>query len=187
MIAMDSYILNDLATAAHNNAVRHGFYNDKPTNEHLMMLVITEIAEAVQADRSEPGTEINARDRFEEMVADGYAENDAYETTIKGTKFDELADVCIRLLDMAGEKGIDFTKMNPCRYHRAFDKYSFTENAFGLAKGLWREPFSIERRIQFGIHYVQEWCYAMDESIEWFINKKMAYNQGREYMHGKKY
>ncbi len=184
---MTDEILNNLATDAHQNAVLHGFWNDNPSTEHNMMLVITEVAEAVQADRSEKGDFVDYRGNFDDLVLRGYAMNDAFKMTVKGTKVDELADVCIRLLDMAGERGMDFTKMNTCRYTRDYDKFTFTENAFGLAKGLGNEAFPIERRIQFGIHYVTEWCYAMEYSIEWFIRRKMEYNRTRDFKHGKKY
>lgn len=61
-----------------------------------------------------------------------------------------MADVAIRLGDLAGALGVDFDKMNPCKYHRAFDKFTFTENAFALTKGLCRDIIGIEKRIQFG-------------------------------------
>lgn len=186
---INSEILNNLATAAHKNAVAHGFWECNPSHEHNMMLVLTEISEAVEADRHEIKCDhpIDYRGRFDDLVLRGYSMHDAFEMAIKNTKFDELADVCIRLLDMAGNLAVDFSKMNPCRYYRAFEKFAFTENAFGLAKGLTRETFAIERRIQFGLHYVQEWCYSMGESLEWYINAKMNYNKSREYMHGKQY
>ena len=36
---------NKLAEEAHENAVKHGFWETKVSNEHCLMLVITEIAE----------------------------------------------------------------------------------------------------------------------------------------------
>ena len=42
---------NKLAEEAHENAVKHGFWETKVSNEHCLMLVITEIAEMVEAHR----------------------------------------------------------------------------------------------------------------------------------------
>lgn len=36
---------NDLTEKVHSNAVKHGFWDEKRSNEHCLMLVITEIAE----------------------------------------------------------------------------------------------------------------------------------------------
>ena len=43
--------LNSLATQAHENAVKHGWWEKERNNQHHLMLVIAEIAEAVEADR----------------------------------------------------------------------------------------------------------------------------------------
>lgn len=43
--------LNRLSETAHRNAVEHGFWADRPSTEHCLMLVVTEIAEMVEADR----------------------------------------------------------------------------------------------------------------------------------------
>lgn len=42
---------NELKEKAHSNAVKHGFWKEKWSNEHCLMLVITEVAELVEADR----------------------------------------------------------------------------------------------------------------------------------------
>ena len=43
---------NKLKVKAHSNAVKHGFWEKRLSNEHCLMLVITEIGELVEADRS---------------------------------------------------------------------------------------------------------------------------------------
>lgn len=83
--------------------------------------------------------------------------------------------------------GIDFEKMKPCRYYRAFDKFSFTENAFALCKGLSRDVIGIEKRIQFGIAYVNEWAKSLDIDLWWHIMQKMRYNESRPIRHNKAY
>ena len=106
---------------------------------------------------------------------------------LAGVVTDEMADVAIRLFDLAGALGIDFEKMKPCRYYRAFDKFSFTENAFALCKGLSRDVIGIEKRIQFGIAYVNEWAKSLDIDLWWHIMQKMRYNESRPIRHNKAY
>lgn len=91
-----------------------------------------------------------------------------------------MADVAIRLGDLAGALGVDFDKMNPCKYHRAFDKFTFTENAFALTKGLCRDIIGIEKRIQFGLEYVTKWAKSINIDLDWHIDEKMKYNATAE-------
>lgn len=100
---------------------------------------------------------------------------------------DEFADIAIRLFDLAGALGVDFDKMNPCRYHRAFYKFSFAENAFALCKGLARDAIGIEKRIQFGVEYVKKWAESLNIDLGWHIYNKMKYNETRPILHGKGY
>ena len=171
---------NKLAEEAHENAMKHGFWEPKVSNEHCLMLVITEIAEMVEADRNGNHADY-----------DGYAKMSnkqiGFEQFIKGSVEDELADVAIRLADLAGALGVDFTKMQPCRYYRAFGKFSFTENAFALCKGLSKETICIEKRIQFGLCYAFNWAHYNGIDLAAYIEAKMRYNIMRPIRHGKKY
>lgn len=183
---------NDLAQKAHSNSVEHGFWENKLSNEHCLMLIITEISEMVEADRKNHVANVaqykkdaNSTSYFHLFGKKGFKE--AFENNIKNTIEDELADVAIRLGDLAGALGINFDMMQPCRYYRAFDKFSFTENAFALCKGLSKETISITKRIQFGLVYVENWAKELGIEIDKFIAMKMTYNIQRHAKHGKKY
>ena len=184
---------NELAEKAHSNAVKHGFWDEKFNNEHYLMLVITEIAEMVEADRRgkhpfEPESHKDACMRHDgDIKWDLMGFDNSFVTHIKDTVEDEMADVAIRLFDLAGALGIDFDKMKPCRYYRAFDKFSFTENAFALCKGLSRDVIGIEKRIQFGVEYVRKWSEHLKIDLSWHINEKMKFNENRPERHGKQY
>lgn len=91
------------------------------------------------------------------------------------------------IADLAGALGVDFTKMQPCRYYRAFGKFSFTENAFALCKGLSKDAIGIEKRIQFGLDYVFNWAHYNSIDLAAYIEAKMRYNIMRPIRHGKKY
>lgn len=42
---------NELKDKAHSNAVKHGFWEGRPSDQHFLCLVISELMEAVEADR----------------------------------------------------------------------------------------------------------------------------------------
>ena len=191
---------NEFAYKAHKDAQEKGFWKERLSNEHYLMLVITEIAEVIEADRKNEWADVDrylygikARKNVEKSFRSDtdiyrfYQPKNVYETNIKGSLEDEMADIAIRLADLAGALGIDFDKMNICKYHRAFDKFTFTENAFALTKGLSRSNISIERRILFGLDYVFNWAESMNIDLWFFIEQKMKYNALRPALHGKKY
>ena len=175
---------NEFAKQAHDIAVKHGFWNIRVSNEHCLMLTCTEISEIIEADRKNRHASIGM---FEHGKKAGESYEAIFEEYIKDTIEDEFADTFIRLCDLAGELKIDFDKMLPCRYHRAYERFTMTENAFGLIKGLSKGQIPIEKRIQFGIEYLVAWSKNAKVNLEWHVRAKMKYNQGRPMMHGKKY
>lgn len=190
--------LNDLSKRIHDNAVKHGFWVERPSGEHCLMLVITEIAEMVEADRKGNIAVIKHIRKQNNLAAaqkvhmvdevDNAPDfNAAFIENIKDTMEDEMADVAIRLLDLAGELGMDFDKLNEMRYHRAFDRFTFTENAFALCKGLSRDNINIFKRIQFGLHYITGWAKSQGVNLDWHIEAKMRFNATRPMKHGKAY
>lgn len=171
---------NKLAEEAHENAVKHGFWETKVSNEHCLMLVITEIGEMVEAHRVSRKANIAAYNVMPNKQI-------GFERYIKNTMEDEMADIVIRLADLAGALGIDFTKMQPCRYYRAYSKFSFTENAYALCKGLTKDAIGIEKRIQFGLDFVTKWAQELNIELALFVAQKMRYNVMRPYRNGKQY
>ena len=83
--------------------------------------------------------------------------------------------------------GVNFDKMLPCRYYRAYSKFTFTENAFALSKGLCRDGIGIEKRIQFGLDFVTKWAQELNIELAFFVAQKMRYNVMRPYRNGKQY
>lgn len=173
---------NEYSKQAHETAVNHGFWKTKYSNEHFLMLVCTEIAEIIEADRKDRHANVPLFLKFSPRAFE-----DGFKAHIKDTIEDEFADSFIRLCDLAGELKVDFDKMLPCRYHRAFERFSMTENAFGLIKGLSKGQIAVEKRIQFGLDYLVGWAKCNGINLEWHVKQKMRFNQGRPERHGKKY
>lgn len=185
--------LNLLSKAAHDAAANKGFWENELSVEHCLCLVVSEIGEAVEADRKDRHHDIasykaakDGKSMFSKFTKKD-PEVQAFKKFMKDTVEDELADVVIRLCDLAGDLQIDFTKMSEVHYFRAFGRWDFCENAFALMKGLSRENVNINRRILFGITFVQKWAEHMGFNLDYAINEKMKYNATREIRNGKSY
>lgn len=113
--------MNELAKKIHENAIRHGFYDNKRETGTLLMLCVSELSEALEADRKNIRADLNA---FDSSCNVGESFNGAFERTIKDTFEDEIADTIIRLLDLCGYYNIDIDehirlkmKYNEMRQH----------------------------------------------------------------------
>lgn len=202
---MSKIDLNDLRDKAYKNACEHGFHDQELSNEHCLCLVISELMEAVEADRK--GRRANV-DRYNKKIANsricqgldsdipkerGYEV--AYNETIKGSIEEELADVVIRLLDLAGLRGIDldedaFDEETISEYSATYCNKSFTESIFHIIKFITsnNEVF-IRSCVVPEMLLLEIFGLAKYLSIDlmWHIEQKMKYNELREKMHGKKY
>lgn len=92
--------MNELALKIHENAVKHGFYDDKREIGTLLMLCVSELSEALEADRK--GKHANP---FNSIGSEDF--KGKFEQNFKDTFEDELADAIIRILDLCGYLKID--------------------------------------------------------------------------------
>jgi NTP pyrophosphatase (non-canonical NTP hydrolase) len=101
--------INELIKKAHENAENKGFYEGKPEISSLLMLIVTEISEACEADRKNYHTNKNDLDHFL-MDSVSRLNYEFFVDKIKDTFEDELADAIIRICDLAGYCNIDLDK-----------------------------------------------------------------------------
>lgn len=187
--------LNTLRDEAFKTACDHGFHNTELSNEHCLMLVITELSEAVEADRK--GCRFTDKNKTEYLKC----QKDkfymyAYENYIKGTVEEELADATIRLLDLAGLR-----KVNVEISDKEWDEiiknlkpdtksvYSFTQLMFHICECIITQynENDIEDVIINTLALIKIACFVHNIDLEWHIKMKMKYNSLRENKHGKKY
>lgn len=187
--------LNKLAKEAYETAREHGWHDEEHSDEHWLMLILTEIAEAVNADRKDKHADVTLFKEYqtyygsflpsEETQTIRFRED--FEAYIKDTVEDELSDIIIRCLDFAETKGIDLThaldnidKLSMT----AFDEWEFTGMAYnmGFQVVAGNTVTAVLSTIDFVFHY----CKAKGIDIEWFIVQKMKYNKLRPYRHGDK-
>lgn len=99
--------LNELRDEIHENAKNKGFWDSPRETGTLLMLCVSELAEAMEADRKGLYADLELIEKDKEDFIDFKW---SFENSIKDTFEDELADTIIRILDLCGAKGIDIEK-----------------------------------------------------------------------------
>lgn len=168
---------NKLAKEAHENAVKHGFWEMPVGKMHCLMLVISNICKMVGAHRT----------RCHANYA-GYNGKlgRSFSAFIEDTVEDEMANVTIRLCDIAGALNMHFKEDDICIDDYPFQKFTFIESAYALTKGMC-SSLEIEERIRLGVEFVTKWAEYIGVDLEWHIKERMKYNAARPPKHGKEY
>lgn len=125
--------LNQLRDEIHANAREKGFYDNPKETGTLLMLIVSELAEALEADREyaycrdfngykkykkeefelkhKQETDVNYMPKSPLLIkSSNEIEIDAFEIYVKNTLEDELADTIIRTLDLCGYLNIDIER-----------------------------------------------------------------------------
>lgn len=178
--------LNALRDKAYRNAVVHEWHEENLSDEHYLCLVISELMEAVEADRK--GMHAN-RAIFEYYMKQRKRDDGefmyAFKYDIKDTVDDELADACIRLLDLAGLRGYDLDSFD---YEGSdtedYSDMSFTESMFKICVYITDNFYRNELSIL--LNEIFSFCKNRNIDIFWYIDQKMKYNELRSYKHGDK-
>lgn len=193
--------LASLAEDAFKNAEKHGFYNESTEIETALMLIITEMAETVQADRKNRHGSI---EDYESEIQMGRDIPTAYKNALEGTVESEFADIAIRILSLLGwmnskspikinsnsvladEYEIGRIQNNIHRSNIAADLYrlngkfsSFIDNE----SSYWFVSKTLQNIL------MRTFAIAHNHNIDLMehIKLKMQYNESRPYLHGCKY
>lgn len=187
--------INELIQVAHSQAKAKGFWDKERNTDELLMLIVSECGEALEAHRK---GRVARLERYDTMrleagysVEDNEIDTGNFVLYIKDTFEDELADIVIRIADLAG--GMDLKlrgsiiDQNGTTGNVGDDLLTVTECVvmFGIdkrTKGAWNASW-LESAIGFvsGI--------ASDHNIDLgrHIELKLAYNMTRPALHGKRY
>lgn len=95
--------LNDIAVSIHAGNKARGFWDEERNVGEMLMLVVTELSEALEAHRS--GKICTEGDKVAFLESEDMIQ--AFKGNIKDTFEDELADAIIRILDICGGLDID--------------------------------------------------------------------------------
>ena len=98
-------MINELAKQIHDNNKAKGFYDEEKNIGEMLALIHSEVSEALEADR---------KNRFATgsiVGVNGWTNDEDFKssflTNTKDTFEDELADIMIRVMDLATFKGVD--------------------------------------------------------------------------------
>lgn len=178
----------ELRDRAYQNAVKHGFYENRTMIEDCM-LIITELGEAVNAHRK--GCHARRSDFEKRIDCSSPVSNEywmsCYEVYIKDKVEDEIADTFIRMLSFLGHANVevdtDFLGNEPVNLAKEFmTGKSFAEQVYTIVFSIVLDDdlnCAITRLITLAIIH--------DIDLLWHVEQKMKYNELRPYKHGKKY
>lgn len=190
-------LLKQLMTKAYENAKAKGLLKtDLDINKELM-LIITEMSEAIQASRHNRHGSIEGYNTYLE-VSD---EHIAYEEDLEGTVESEFADITLRIISLLGwyDSQDIICLMNDTELKKTeeFHKVEFEHGNYCLPTAMYLIitrityfPFSCSPawmntlRLQDILVQVFALAHAEGIDIVEHIKLKMKYNESRPYLHG---
>lgn len=196
---MSNINLNHLRDRVYQCACDHGFHDTQLSDEHFLMLIITELSEAVEADRKGKRAKVSKfkmdYERYPALVDENKRFYCAFKKHIKDTVEDELADAVIRLLDLAGLRGISLETaqkdMKTCidDMASACEDETFTESIYSISTLPVRYDgiYEFSTTVNDMIICILGLAHHLDMDLLWHIEQKIKYNELREQRHRKKY
>ena len=193
---MENINLNEWRNRAYKTACNHGFHDEELSNEHCLCLVISELMEAVEADRNNKYAD---RKSFKDYYEDEEPHYNAdfkysFEKYIKDCVEDEFADACIRLLDLAGLRNISIDDFPEEAIYGASESCvgeTFTESIYAIStlpiRYFYEYNYSFESQIGHMLLSIFGLAKHLDIDLIWHVEQKMRYNELRENKHGKRY
>lgn len=171
--------LNKLRDEAYQNAVEHGWHDEYLSTDHFLCLVISELMEAVQAERKGKHADriqfdnyMSLRERSEEEFKYAFTHG------IKDSVEDELVDACIRLLDLAGLRNVDLGEVDvdELKCSEGFFDWTFTESIYSIVSDItdkdYIETHSLESYMRVSLREIMSFCVKKGIDISWHIEQK---------------
>ncbi len=105
-------MINKLAKEIHENAKSKGFFDSEKNIGEMLCLIHSEVSEALEADRKGHYADLKKfdTDRQGSPFHEVSITKESFEKNIKNSFECELADIMIRVMDLAAFKGIDLEK-----------------------------------------------------------------------------
>lgn len=191
---MNTKELNALKDRAYKTAVEHGFHEEERPDAYWLGLVMSEMGEAINADQKGLHADIKG---FEADKSKGYAFSTRFGAHIKDSLEDELADIVIRLLDFAGLKEYELRlktiTQSDIEFLQLDGEYLPADLFFlmGILSDAHDDDDDELETCISGLISILSSCFKMmtgiNKDLWWFVKQKMAYNELRPKLNGKKY
>lgn len=123
--------ITDWQEIIHEQVVAKGFWDDKTDTATKLMLIVSELSEALEADRrNKYATNSRMKIDFINFLECDAIFKDNFEKEIKDTFEDELADAMIRIMDLAEKNNINledhirakmrYNRMRPNKHNKKY-------------------------------------------------------------------
>ena len=192
-------MLARLSQDFHQRAVAKGFWDKQYTVGHYLMLVASELCEAVEAveaDRLGKWIKLTPEQIEELRGLEGAAFAQAFLRMVKDTVGDEIADAVIRLLDLLGwmlkDRALSEAEVATDLGVSAF----YIAGEMTLSDALWPilqeacclcGKYAHRYAILYAIKSLELLCERLGIDLMTHIELKLKYNATRPAKHGKKY
>ena len=195
-ILYNADMLNYYAKKCHQRAVAKGFWDEQHSVGHYLMLVVSELSEAVEADRIGKWAKLDPNTIGTLHSIEGAIYVQEFLRLVKDTVEDEIADAVIRLLDLLGwmlkDRALSETEVETDLGVSAFH----IEGQTTLAEALWPilqeacchcDMYAHRTAILYSIKSLELLCNRLGIDLMTHIELKLKYNATRPALHGKKY
>ena len=188
--------LNRYAKDCHQRAVAKGFWDETHSVGHYLMLVVSELSEAVEADRIGKWAKLSPEAVKNLRVVSDAEFTQAFLWFVKDRVENEIADAVIRLLDLLGwmlkDRVLSETEVVADLGVSAF----YISGEMTLADALWPilqeacclcGKYAHRYAILYSIKSLELLCEHLGIDLMEHIDLKLKYNATRPALHGKKY
>lgn len=170
--------INELIQTAHADAKAKGWWDEPRNTGDLLMLIVSECGEALEAHRSGKRADLKAHDVI--LSSHPHLVNVTFKDHIKDTFEDELADIVIRIADWMGANG--------------WTQRTTPQHNMVVPENVGEALYDIDRKItndRWSLCDAMDRCFSLANAHNidlWrHIELKLAYNRTRPHKHGKLY
>jgi hypothetical protein len=187
---------NERAQQINSGNALKGFWNQPINYSEKLVLVCTELSEAIDAHRKG----LFANDQITINMQTPDSEFKAlYEREVKGSVDEELADAAIRIFDFMGRLRIPISEkyllpngleVDPEYFNFADyvgDIMSYVLEARGFNGAVNLDNDRGGRQLNTALAMIESLCKKLEIDLYFHMDLKVKYNSFREYLHGKKY
>ncbi len=188
-------VLNRYAKGCHARSVAKGFWDVPHSVGHYLMLAFGELHEAIEADRLGKWAKLDhdTIDTLQRVEGAPYAQ--MFLREVKDTVEDELADACIRLLDLLGNllDGRDLPAWQVSCFDSVYGEDGIppmlTDALIPIVATLCDADANCDTTngILYAIKSLEQLCDHLGIDLMTHIDLKLKYNATRPALHGKKY
>lgn len=194
MEKLTNEVLETLTKETYQTAKTQGFYPESISISHCLMMIVTEMGEAIQADRKDKRGTIKD---YEAWL--GTSSDHAYEESLLDTVESELADIAIRTMSLIGyflneKKQGRIVSDEIFKYNYELGRIelqgSLTEDLFFLIQVImWSDiahspTWLVVLKLQEVLAYLFALAHRRNIDLLEHIKLKMQYNEYRDYKHG---